>query len=167
MTLQEMSACTQIPVSTLSKVEHDQLTLSFQRLHTIADRLGIRAGDLFSPEVSSGAVTGRRSIERLDEARIAADRSVGHYPLCADLTDKRMTPTLIRLRADSAGDETSSNGEQFLFVLQGAIEVHTRYYEPARLNAGESIYFDSGMRHHFTVAVGWTEAQLLCIHATP
>src|SRR3546814_7017952 len=46
-TLKEMSAKSGIPVSTLSKVEHDRLTLSYDKLQQLSQRLNIRLSDLF------------------------------------------------------------------------------------------------------------------------
>ena len=34
-------------------------------------------------------------------------------------------------------------GEEFAYVLEGTVVVHTEHYAPAVLKAGESIYFDS------------------------
>jgi transcriptional regulator with XRE-family HTH domain len=154
-----MSACTQIPVSTLSKVEHNRLTLSFDRLNTIAVRLGIHVTDLFSPEPTS-PIPCRRSLERLTAVR----DPVASLALFADLTHKRMTPTLIHLRTNTTTPPVPNTGEQLLFILHGTIDVHTRYYTPTRLTAGEAIYLDSEMLLHLTLASDSPEAQLLSIH---
>jgi transcriptional regulator with XRE-family HTH domain len=47
-TLKEMSAKSGIPVSTLSKVEHDRLTLTYDKLQQLAQRLGLRMSELFA-----------------------------------------------------------------------------------------------------------------------
>ena len=47
-TLKEMSAKSGIPVSTLSKVEHDRLTLTYDKLQQLSQRLNIRMSDLFA-----------------------------------------------------------------------------------------------------------------------
>lgn len=159
MTLRDMSACVLIPVSTLSKVEHGRLTLSFDRLNAIVGRLGIEVSDLFSPESPSAPIPCRRSFERL----YPTNSAVGSRDAFTDLTNKRMTPTIIHLCANTEPPHTSNTGEQFLFVLQGAIDVHTRYYAPARLNFGEAMYFDSEMLLHFALPPNITEAQLLSI----
>jgi len=160
MTLRDMSACTQIPVSTLSKVEHNRLTLSFDRLNAIANRLGIDVTDLFSPHSTSTApILCRRSLERLNPVRDPA----ASLALFADLTHKRMTPTLIHLRTNSTTPPVPHTGEQLLFILRGIIDVHTRYYTPTRLTAGEAIYLDSEMLLHLTLAPNIPEAQLLSI----
>lgn len=161
MTLRDMSACTQIPVSTLSKVEHNRLTLSFDRLNAIANRLGIDVTDLFSPQTTSTALTPcRRSLERLNPIRDPA----ASLALFADLTHKRMSPTLIHLRTNTTTPPVANTGEQLLFILHGTIDVHTRYYAPTRLTAGEAIYLDSEMLLHVALAPNISEAQLLSIH---
>src|SRR3546814_20621868 len=45
-TLKEMSAKCGIPVSTLSQVEHDRLTLTSAKLQQLSQRLNIRMSDL-------------------------------------------------------------------------------------------------------------------------
>src|SRR4051794_17985107 len=69
-TLKEMSVRTGIPVSTLSKVEHDRLTLTYDKLLQLSQRLGIRMSELFAePDAAAGQpVTARRSIGSLDRA---------------------------------------------------------------------------------------------------
>ncbi len=47
-TLKEMSKRTGIPLSTLAKVEHDRLTLSYDKLQQLSERLKIRMSDLFA-----------------------------------------------------------------------------------------------------------------------
>src|SRR5271156_6628624 len=62
-TLSQMSQRTSIPVSTLSKVEHDRLTLSYDKLVQFSQRLNIRISELFAEPVGAieTAVTARRS----------------------------------------------------------------------------------------------------------
>ncbi len=47
-TLKEMSERTGIPLSTLSKVEHDRLTLTYDKLLQLSQRLNMRMSDLFT-----------------------------------------------------------------------------------------------------------------------
>ena len=47
-TLKEMSEKTGIPLSTLAKVEHDRLTLGYDKLLQISQRLKIKMSDLFN-----------------------------------------------------------------------------------------------------------------------
>jgi mannose-6-phosphate isomerase-like protein (cupin superfamily) len=43
-------------------------------------------------------------------------------------------------------------GEEFLLVLQGAIEVHSEFYAPVVLQAGDHMYIDSRMGHAYLAA---------------
>ena len=63
-TLKEMSQRTGIPLSTLAKVEHDRLTLTYDKLQQLSERLKMRMSELFAEpgEGPEPAVTARRSI---------------------------------------------------------------------------------------------------------
>jgi transcriptional regulator with XRE-family HTH domain len=165
-TLKQMSERCGIPVSTLSKVEHDRLTLSYDKLQQLSLRLKIRMSDLFAdgPEEPSRPVTGRRSVGTLDQAvRVTTDNYDYHY-LCTDLRQKRMIPILTRIRAHSAnefGDLVRHKGEEFIYVLDGKIEVHSEFYDPVTLDKGQAIYIDSSMGHAYVVAAGCDEALVL------
>ena len=165
-TLKEMSARSGIPVSTLSKVEHDRLTLSYDKLQQLSRRLDIRMSDLFAEgnEEQTPRITGRRSIGTMDKAvRVQTDNYDYHY-LCTDLRRKRMIPIITRIRAHSArefGELVRHQGEELIYVIEGRVEVHTEFYDPVILEVGESIYIDSSMGHAYVVAEGCEEALVL------
>ena len=165
-TLKEMSAKSGIPVSTLSKVEHDRLTLSYDKLQQLSKRLNIRMSDLFAEvqEDASPRVTGRRSIGTMEQAvRVTTDNYDYHY-LCTDLRQKRMIPIITRIRARTTsefGDLVRHHGEEFIYVLEGKIEIHTEFYDPVALGPGQGIYLDSSMGHAYLVAEGCEEALVL------
>ncbi|MBM0106380.1 helix-turn-helix transcriptional regulator [Steroidobacter sp. S1-65] len=165
-TLKEMSDRTGIPLSTLAKVEHDRLTLTYDKLLQLSERLKIRMSDLFAEptEQASQAVTARRSIGRIDQAIRVNTRNYDYYYLCAELRRKRMIPILTRIRAKSVeefGELVHHSGEEYIFVIEGQIEVHTEFYDPIVLEAGESIYIDSNMGHAYVAAEGCDEATVL------
>jgi transcriptional regulator with XRE-family HTH domain len=168
-TLKEMSERTGIPLSTLAKVEHDRLTLTYDKLQQLSERLQIRMADLFaepSHEPESSPVTARRSIGRLNTALRVDTRNYEYYYLCTELRRKRMIPVFTRIRAKSLsefGDLVHHPGEEFVYVLEGRIEVHTEFYDVIVLGAGESIYVDSNMGHAYVAAEGCDEAIVLGI----
>ena len=53
------------------------------------------------------------------------------------------------------------SGEEYIYVLEGRIEIHTEFYDPIVLEAGESIYIDSNMGHAYVAAEGCDEATVL------
>jgi transcriptional regulator with XRE-family HTH domain len=166
-TLKEMSDRSGIPVSTLSKVEHDRLTLTYDKLLQLSQRLNIRMSELFAendPASEKAAVTARRSIGDLERAVRVNTSNYDYYYLCTELRRKRMIPVITRVRARSAqefGDLVHHSGEEFIFVVSGRIVVHTEFYDPVTLEEGESIYIDSNMGHAYVAGEGCDEAVVL------
>jgi transcriptional regulator with XRE-family HTH domain len=165
-TLKQMSERTDIPVSTLSKVEHDRLTLTYDKLVQLSQRLNIRISELFAdaPADIEPAVTARRSIGRTQDAVRVKTKNYDYYYLCPELRRKRMIPIITRIRAKSAeefGDLVHHSGEEYIYVLAGGIKVLTEFYDPVVLNVGESIYIDSNMGHAYVTAEDCEEAMVL------
>ena len=164
-TLKEMSEQSGIPLSTLSKIEHDRLTLTYDKLLQLSQRLNIPISELFSENRGADpAITGRRSIGRLEDAVRVETDSYDYYYLCTELRKKRMIPIVTRIRARSLaefGDLVTHEGEEFIYVLDGSIEVHTEYYDPVVLEAGQSIYIDSQMGHAYLAHGDTEEATVL------
>jgi transcriptional regulator with XRE-family HTH domain len=162
-TLKEMSQKSGIPVSTLSKVEHDRLTLTYDKLLQLSQRLRIRMSELFaeSSDPDEAPVTARRSIGKVDHAVRVTTPNYDYHYLCPELRRKRMIPLVTTIRAKSLaefGDLVRHPGEEFVYVLKGRIEVHTEFYDPVVLGEGESIYIDSNMGHAYVAAEGCDEA---------
>jgi transcriptional regulator with XRE-family HTH domain len=165
-TLKEMSQRTGIPVSTLSKIEHDRLTLTYDKLVQLSQRLNIRVSELFADTslTTEPAVTARRSIGRIDEAVRVNTKNYDYYFVCTELRRKRMIPIVTRIRAKSAeefGALVHHSGEEYIYVLEGRIRVLTEFYDPVALAVGESIYIDSNMGHAYVTAEGCDEALVL------
>jgi transcriptional regulator with XRE-family HTH domain len=165
-TLKEMSAKSGIPFSTLSKIEHDRLTLSFDKLQQLSKRLGMRMSELFAEdsEEQSQAVTARRSLGDIDKAVRVTTPNYDYYYLCTELRRKRMVPVITKIRASSReqfGELVRHPGEEFIYVIKGRVVVHTQFYDPVTLGEGQAIYIDSDMGHAYITAAGCHEAEVL------
>lgn len=170
-TLKEMSAQSGIPISTLSKVEHDRLTLSYDKLQQLSRRLGMRMSELFAEEPPEGEqpVTARRSLGDLDHAVRVETPNYDYYYLCTELRRKRMIPVTAKVRAKSLeefGPLVRHAGEEFFFVVKGRVVVHTEFYDPVTLDVGQSMYIDSTMGHAYLAADGVDEAEILGVMAS-
>ncbi|HAV71102.1 MAG TPA: XRE family transcriptional regulator [Stenotrophomonas sp.] len=171
-TLKEMSEHTEIPLSTLSKIEHDRLTLTYDKLQHLAQRLNLRMSDLFSEPDSDSApkpVTARRSLGSLDKALRVQTDNYDYYYLCTELRRKRMIPILTKVRAKTTaefGELVRHPGEEYVHVMEGRIQVHTEFYDPVVLETGQGIYIDSQMGHAYIVDTGCEEAVLLAVCAS-
>lgn len=167
-TLKEMSERCGIPLSTLSKVEHDRLTLTYDKLQQISQRLNMRMSELFAEQDPDAEppITARRSIGRIQDAVRVETPNYDYYYLCPELRRKRMIPVLTRVRAkslDEFGALVHHSGEEYIHVLEGEVAVHTEFYDTIVLKVGESVYIDSNMGHAYTTAEGCDEAVLLGI----
>lgn len=164
--LEHVSRMTGISVSTLSKVE-SKGQISFDTLLRLAKGLGINVSEI----LDSGTAThnGRRAVTRADEAQTFATDQYDYAMHAGDIRAKRMVPLImhVRARAIEEFEQMSSHaGEEWIYVLEGSIVMHTEYYAPLRLQQGDSVYFDSSMPHAF-VADGGEDAKLLSMCAGP
>lgn len=165
-TLKEMSQHSGIPFSTLSKVENGRLTLTYDKLQQVSQRLKIPMSELFAApsEARGKQVTGRRSIGKVEDAVRITTPNYDYFYLNTELRRKRMLPIITRIRAKSLeefGELVRHQGEELVYVITGAIEVHTEYYDPVVIREGELIYIDSTMGHAYLVADGCEEALTL------
>lgn len=156
-TLAEASARTGVPISTLSRAENDKISLTYDKLASISRGLEIDISALFGGEATppQPKVLGRRSITKADGGRRIETANYGHSYLAADLLNKPFIPVVADIRARSLaefGDLVRHEGEEFAFVLEGVVMLHTSLYAPVRLETGDSIYFDSGMGHAYVAA---------------
>jgi transcriptional regulator with XRE-family HTH domain len=160
-----MSERSGIPVSTLSKVEHDRLSLTYDTLLQLSQKLEIPISELFAETgLAEEGVTARRSVGRIDDAVRVTTPNYDYYYLCTELRRKRMIPILTRIRAkslDEFGELVRHSGEEYIHVLEGSIVVHTEFYDPVTLHTGESIYLDSNMGHAYLASDNCEEALAL------
>jgi transcriptional regulator with XRE-family HTH domain len=168
-TLQEVSRQTGVAVSTLSKVENDQMSLTYDKLLQISEGLGLSLAEFLAADEPEIAGLARRSVNRKEDGLRQTTPNYDYLYLSTDITRKRMIPVLTRIRARSLADFgplLKHSGEEFIFVLEGAIEVYTEHYQPIRLETGESTYIDSDMGHAY-IAVSRKDALVLGVCSSP
>ncbi len=171
-TLADVSKRTNYPVSTLSKIENGKTELTVEKLAHITLALGVNIVDLFSiPPHSQNKTEAsrRRSITRAGHGDVVSSRSGKYIYLAGDLLEKVNTPIIGEVTARSLeefGSLHSHAGEEFVYVLEGELILHTDTYSPMRLAAGDSIYFDSNMGHAY-IAGSDAVCRILSISSTP
>ena len=171
-TLADVSRRTGLPLSTLSKIENDKMSLSFDKLLRLSGGLGVDISALFNGEaVEDGppGASGRRSIIRAGEGKAIETPNYSHLYPAWELLNKRIIPIIAEPHARSLeefGELIRHPGEEYAFVLEGAVDLYTSLYAPVRLNTGDSIYFDSGMGHAY-IAVGEGPCRILSLNSTP
>lgn len=163
-TLQDVSRMTGVSVATLSKVERNKLSLTYDKMLQVAEGLKMTLAELIAPR-QDAKPTARRSIARRNDGLMLRTPNYDYDYLCGELSNKRMIPILTRIKTQTLeefGALFSHSGEEFIFVLEGEIRVHSEFYEPVRLRSGEGIYIDSTMGHAYT-KVGEADALVLGI----
>jgi len=168
-TLQDMTSRTGVAVSTLSKVENDQMSLTYDKLLQISEGVGINLAEILSTPAAGMEALTRRSISQPQEGLPQVTPNYDYLYLCTEIRRKRMVPVLTRVKARSLqafGPLVRHSGEEFIYVIEGAIEVHTEHYSPARLETGASIYIDSNMGHAY-IAVSDGDAVVLGVCSSP
>ena len=152
-TLAEVSRRTGFSVPTLSKVEHDKLSLSYDKLIRLSEGLAVDIAELFTPADGAAlpeTITGRRSVNRLADGELIGTRNYDYHYLSSEVNRKKFIPIVTELHARSLaefGELVRHSGDEFIFVIEGAVELHTDLYAPVLLNVGESAYIDSRMGH--------------------
>ncbi len=167
--LKDLSQASGVPLSTLSKVETGAMSLKIEKLLDVCGALGIDVMDLVAPDAApvgdTATVTGRRAITRTDEAPETATANTVYRHHAHDFANRRMTPSEILLQPGHEPDLVRHRGEEFIYVLEGRVEVLTEFYTPTVLEAGDSIYIDANMAHNVR-ALDDRPARVLNIAAT-
>jgi transcriptional regulator with XRE-family HTH domain len=167
-TLMRLADSTGLAPSTLSKVENDRMSLTYANLAKLAEGLGLDLAELFGDR-SIQLAAGRRAVTRRGEGPVHDSVNYTHRYLCTDLAQKRLVPLHTRVKARSIedfGPLLKHAGEEFVFVLEGEVEVHTEGEAPVRLGPGEAVYLDSTIGHGY-VSVGRGEAVMLSVISAP
>jgi transcriptional regulator with XRE-family HTH domain len=149
LTLDEAGRRTGLAASTLSKIENDQMSPTFDVVQKLATGLGIDITELFVSNLGQDAA-GRRSITLAGTGRPMETSVYAHRLIAAELKHKKILPFVTTIKARSLDDFSTwsqHSGEEFLFVLEGEICFHTAHYEAAVLGVGDSVYIDSSMQH--------------------
>lgn len=171
LTLTAVGQMTGVSASALSKIENGLVSPSFDIIKRICDGLGLPIEDLVAPGAprEPTQVLGRKTMTRRGDGARFTSGQYDYRAHATELSRKGMVPLEMVVRARSVDEFdhwSRHNGEEFVYVLSGAIDVHTEFYAPFRLEAGESAYFDSSMAHLY-VSVTDEDARVLSVSYDP
>lgn len=167
LTLKDLSARSGVALSTLSKMELGQISVSYEKLAAVARALALDVGQLFDARAAAAPVTPAPSVV-WSSADTAPAYSSGNYDyrmLATDFPAKRMTPLFGRIVARERTqfpDFIRHPGQEFVMVKSGRVRIHFETGEIIELGRHESAYFDSGIGHIY-LSLGRTDAQVLVV----
>lgn len=162
--LEQASESAGISRSSLFKIEKGKMSPTFDAMLKIAKGFDLDVSHLLvSPSSILG--TGRRSITRANEGSGFESDNYQEVLLAADFANKSFVPFKLVVTArtmEDFADWDRHESEDFLYVLSGAAILYTEFYEPLRLEVGDSIYYD-GRMGHACVSVSEADAEILWV----
>lgn len=150
-TLQEVADRSGVSVPTISRAERGQLALSYEKFSALARALKMDIGALFAEGDAPRGLQGP-VITRAGQGVAYRGQSFTYEFLATQATGKQMSPILgtVHARAIHGPEDFARHeGEEFIYVLSGAIEVHFDTGQVVKLARGDSLYFDSRIGHAY------------------
>jgi transcriptional regulator with XRE-family HTH domain len=158
VSVEQLCERTGLRVEFIEELERNEVRPPLAVLLKVARALGVRLGTFIDDRISEDPY-----IVRLNgrEEELTASRgknsptALRFHSLGKGKSDRHMEPFFIEVLEESANDETESSheGEEFLVVMTGAIDV--RYGgQVHHLGPGDSIYYNSIVPHRVSAAGG-------------
>lgn len=166
-TLAQLTGCS---VEMVVALEAGKLIPSLTPLLKLARGLGVRLGTLLDDQSLEGPAVVRGTDESAairfsgnDPARLRS--TLDFFPRAPRKAARNMEPFLIHVKPCTGEVSLNSHeGEEFLYVLSGRIEI-LYGVESYQLDAGDSIYYESAVPHHVHALGG--DAQILAVVYAP
>ena len=173
LTIEEVAERAGVNSEQIERIENDIEIPSLSPLLKIARVLGVRLGTFLDDHTELGPVVNRaKSSKNQNVIRFTSDSAVArkhmeYHSLAQDKTGRHMEPFLVEIEPSEQTDFTLSSheGEEFLYILEGAVEI-IYGKEKHTLEAGDSIYYDSIVAHHVH-AVNGRPAKILGVVYMP
>ncbi len=172
LTIEQLARLTSLPADYLKAVEGGEITPSIGAVISISRALGTKMGQILHEGGRTQGIFSILQADKVKETERETDddqrrgRGQGYsYSslLIPEVRGQAMEPFLISFDPSAADtvEETAHEGEEFIYVLSGVLEV---IYEgkSSTLKKGDSLYIDSS-RPHALRAVGNKPPQVLAV----
>lgn len=152
LSLSEVAQRIQLEEKQLTEIENGAFSPSLGVLIKLARVLGVRLGTFLDDEVKQGAVITRNGEASLSSsfssAMVTNKNNLSFFSLAREKADRHMEPFLVEIKPDVPSNPLASSheGEEFIFVMKGAIKIEYGKEEYV-LKEGDSIYLDSIVDH--------------------
>jgi transcriptional regulator with XRE-family HTH domain len=151
-TLAEVAERSGVSLPTISRAERGQLALSYEKFSALAHALKLDIGTLFSEAGRPGAQAWGPVVTRAGHGVAYRGLAFTYEFLATGAAGKRMSPilgTVHARRIEGPEDFSRHEGEEWVYVLAGVLEVHFETGDVVRLARGDSLYFDSRIAHAY------------------
>jgi len=151
LTLKDMAQRTGLSTAVLSQIENHLISPPLGTLIRLTRALDLRPGHFFDQHPDRPFTLVRKA-EGRPVSRFASKRGIqygySYESLGHDMKDRHMEPFLVTLEPATLASPkpASHDGEEFLFVLEGEMEVTLGDHGDV-LQPGDAIYYDSNIPH--------------------
>lgn len=173
LSIEEIAERSGLSTDQILSIENDQYLPSLGPLIKIARTLGVRLGTFLDDNDALGPVVCRASEQNsassISFSNDAADARTNmiYHSLAKQKTGRHMEPFIIEIQPSEEKEFKLSahEGEEFIYVMSGEVEIEYGK-EKYQLKEGDSIFYDSIVKHHVHGAVG-KAAKILAVVYIP
>jgi len=171
LSIEDVSERTNLPAAQIQSIEDGSLVPNLTPLIKIARVLGVRLGTFMDDDENLGPVVtkaqDKKEVTRFSDRGNAVNSDLDFYTLAQNKAGRHMDPFIIDIFPGSEEEVKLSTheGEEFIYVMQGELEI-VYGKETYTLKEGDSIFYDSIVKHHVHGAPG-KSAKILAVVYIP
>ena len=173
LSVEEIAERSGLSVEQIRSIETDQNLPSLGPLIKIARALGVRLGTFLDDSNDLGPVVcraeDREKTSSISFSNDATDarKHMEYHPLAKQKAGRQMEPFIIDIQPSEEKEfkVSAHEGEEFIYVMQGEVEI-VYGKETYNLKEGDSIFYDSIVKHHVHGAPG-KSAKILAVVYIP
>ncbi len=171
MTIEELAEKSDVKIDVLKAMENGEIIPSLTPLTKMARALGVRLGTFLDDTPQLGPVVTRAgeptsALYFSGREDVTNSSNLEFHSLGAGKIDRNIDPFIIDIKYEEGEKQLSSHeGEEFIYVLDGEIEV-IYGQETFTIKEGDSIFYDSVVPHHLH-ASGEKTSKILAVLYTP
>lgn len=168
---EDLAIQSNLDVTQLEQIEEKGNIPSLGHLIKISRALGVRIGTFLDDQEQIGPVVVKAGDEKSSSSfstnNDASRQHLNFFSLAQAKAGRHMEPFIVEIEATSESDYklSSHEGEEFIFVLDGQVEINYGK-EVYQLGKGDSIYLDSIVAHNVHAAANQS-ARILAVVYTP
>lgn len=172
ISIAELAERTGLAEEQINRIENNVDIPSLAPLIKIARALGVRLGTFLDDQDEIGAVVYHKDEEMKETISFSNNAMdtrthMRYLSLAKSKSDRHMEPFIVDIEAtnDTEYSLSSHEGEEFIYVMEGVIEV-SHGKKNHVIKAGDTIYYDSIVPHHVHGYNGQA-AKILAVVYTP
>ncbi|WP_442113370.1 helix-turn-helix domain-containing protein [Pseudomonas sp. NUPR-001] len=168
LTLKQLSERSGVPVSTLSKMELAQVSVSYEKLAAAARALNVDIAQLFrTSEMSEAPASTTVVVHPLPKGPGYSTGTYEYQLIAGEFPERLMTPMYARIiaRERQQFDEFIRHpGQEFALVLSGRVRIVFETGESVSIGEQETAYFNSNVGHiYLSESEDGSDAQVMVV----